>query len=70
MTLTAKDLRDYELDHYHAGMGWAMVEDIDPEYCRVVSIGHIGSRAVRLQAFLAWKKKLAAKTQRSKTRPW
>ena len=64
MTLTAKDLRDYDLDHYHAGNGWAMVEDIDPEYCRIVSIGSIGSSARTPQAFLAWKKKLAVFTRR------
>lgn len=51
-TITKEQLESYELNHQHAGNGWMMVEDIDDDWCRVVS-------SSLNQAFLVWKKKIS-----------
>lgn len=49
--MTKKEL-DLEYTHRHGGNGWAIAQDLDKDYCRVVSLGRgqIGG-----QAFLAAK---------------
>jgi len=51
--ITKQDLIEYDLTHEHGGNGFAMVEDIDSEYCRVVRV-----QTPITQALLAWKPKL------------
>jgi len=55
--VTKQDLIEYDLTHEHGGNGFAMVEDIDSEYCRVVRVG-----TPITQALLAWKQKLRVTT--------
>ena len=55
--ITKQDLIEYDLTHEYAGNGFAMVEDIDSEYCRVAFIN-----TPITQVFLAWKKKLSVTT--------
>ena len=52
--ITKQELIEYDLTHEHGGNGLAMVEDIDPEWCRVVRLG-----TPITHAMLAWKPKLA-----------
>lgn len=51
MKLTKQDL-NYELTHRHAGNGWAIVEMMSDNYCRVASVP-FGKERARVQAFLA-----------------
>lgn len=51
MKLNKSDL-DFSLTHNHAGNGWAIVEMLEDNYCRVMSIPPKG-KAWRPQAYLA-----------------
>jgi hypothetical protein len=63
--ITKQDLIEYDLTHEHAGNGFAMVEDIDSEWCRVAFVA-----TPITQVFLAWKKKLRVTTiSKSKDTP-
>jgi len=63
--ITKQDLIEYDLTHEHGGNGFAMVEDIDSEWCRVAWV-----KEPITQAFLAWKKKLRVTTiSKSKDTP-
>jgi hypothetical protein len=63
--ITKQDLIEYDLTHEHGGNGFAMVEDIDSEWCRVAFVN-----TPITQAFLAWKKKLRVTTiSKSKDTP-
>jgi len=58
--LPQEDLLDWQLEHSKGGGPWVMLQDMDPEYCRLVDLnkdGDIGS-----QAFLAWKPMLSRST--------
>lgn len=61
-----KELEQFELHHDHAGNGWIMVENIDEEFCRVVSAGR---GQLSPQAYLAWKPKLKIQMQQDKVTP-
>lgn len=44
--ITQKQLETHDLTHRHAGNGYAMVQDLDSEYCRISLYGkNLGSRA-------------------------
>lgn len=55
--MNVNELMDYDLTHDHSGNGFAIVEDIDEDYCRVTSTCLGVSKKIS-DAFLAWKKKL------------
>lgn len=53
--ITPNELREFELEHFHGGVGWVMVEDVDAEYCRVAPVS---KGDVQYRAFLAAKDRL------------
>lgn len=53
-TLTKKQLETQQLVHHKGGNGWGMVEDIDSEYCRVISV----AKDLGAVAYLAAKSQL------------
>lgn len=63
---TNEELEQFEMRHAHGGTGWIMVENIDEEFCHVVSAGR---GQISPRAFLAWKPKLKVHVQEDKVTP-
>lgn len=61
-----QELEQFEMRHDHAGNGLIMVENIDEEFCRMVSAGR---GTFDPQAFLAWKPKLRVGLQEDRLTP-
>lgn len=67
-TLSKEDLENYELTHWRGEIssdGWAMVENIDPEYCRIAQVGGSRSKTIERRAYLAFKQFLTVSERRT-----
>lgn len=60
------DMMKFTLTHRHSGPGWAVVQELPDDMCRVVQVG---KEDIGKQAFLAWNKFLEVWKMKDTTKP-